>query len=234
MNVFKMATQEAERGSFFFGKVAVFGEAIFFPGGGQRPVAYDENNPEHAKRGPSIKIEFTMIPIDEHDVAFTPQTDCLSFTDEWKNTVWPSIKELGFEDAQGIDGKWAQIEVVRTGRTYKNRDGETKHNTTWKFHQSFNTLKECVAAFHAERGTTPEDEPAMDIDMDSKPAKKAAPAPVANKDTALQFLPTIIAQAQGDIDKLDDLLKSTPIISEMNWTHESEEVAELLSQLVTA
>lgn len=232
MNIFKRATQEAERGSFFFGRVAVFGEALFFPGSGQKPVPYDENDSKHTNRGPAISIEFTMIPIDEHDVAFTPQTQCLAFTDEFKDIVWPSLKELGFDDAGGIDGKWAQIEVVRTGRTYKNQNGETKHNTTWKFHQSFSTLKECVAAFHAERGTTPEDNPAMDIDMDNRPVKKAAPA--ANKDTALTFLPTIVAQAQNDMDKLDDLLKSTPIISDMNWTHESKEVTDLLSQLVTA
>lgn len=132
---------------------------------------------------------------------------------------------MGISNLQALNGSWVKVEMIATGRTYVNGNGETKEATTFKFLQVFADEAACRAAKGGNGAGTP------------APAPQQAPAGGdARRATALKFLKPYVEnacrQSRGDVDKARELL--TPMIANQKllaefFTVDSPEVIDLMT-----
>jgi hypothetical protein len=148
---------------------------------------------------------------------------------EWKDVTLPSLRDIGFLDASQLNGKYARIELVPTGRKYTNSQGEEKEASAVKFVAVYETREQCLAAMNGDNPTSPT-------------PVAAAPVPSngngnAEKETALKFAKAFVAnamrQAGGDLDKargiLAPMIANQPVISK-HYTVDSPEIVALMAE----
>lgn len=143
---------------------------------------------------------------------------------EWASIVKPSLVALR-TDLRSIHNAWVHAQLVPTGRTYES-GGETKHATTIKFVRIFGSEDECLAA--AEAGG-PRGPRGANGAATPNAARTASPAPAASsagsataggagearKTTAAKFLPAVVKAANGDLDRLGEMIAKNPILKEV-------------------
>lgn len=175
---------------------------------GQGKVPYDPA--QHERRATAIDI--SVQPLAEQGVTFALTRSMIAESREWAAIVWPSAKELGVASVRELEGRWAKVTQVPTGRKYTNKQGETKEATTLKFLALYADEAACRAACIAETNAKPSPSgvghiPGFEDD--------GAPDPTDSKEreTATQFLNVFIQQHSGDKAKIWQAIQSMPMIT---------------------
>lgn len=220
------AVEEAERPNFIYGQLEV--SAAFIQFVNSKKIVWTEHDDAKERR-----TEVTMVinPIEETGLTqlFTRSTICGN-RGEWADIIWPSLRDVcGIKELRAADKKFVKVEIVKTGRKYRNRNGEEVENTTFKFHGLFTDKAGCVSAFSADGGTpkstlnvAPSNNPGdpMAIDM-------TANASNLERENSKAFLPMLIKAAGGDTNQLKTLIASMSPLNKY-FTVDSPEVVELL------
>lgn len=186
-------------------------------------------------------IDLSLQPITSGDQVYPIERSVLAEFGEWVDICLPSLKDLGITNLQALNNTWIRCEMVATGRTYTNQNGETKEATTFKFLQVFADENTCRAAYAAAHGGN------GGGSVNAAPGgtyttSAAAPAAPANgnsakeRETALKFLKPYVQNAWkksgGDLDKaraeLAPMLANQALLAKY-FTVDSPEVTDLLA-----
>lgn len=195
---------------------------------GQGKVPYD--SAVHERRSTAVKL--TVAPIPDMKLTFALEREMIAESREWAAIVLPSIKALGLASVRDLDGKWVAMTQVPTGRKYRNRNGEEKDATTFKFLSLYDSEAACIAAFNGARNGTP---PADALPEDEMPfmgdgnGHNGQPAPDSpERQTALAFLKVLVQQHGADTAALGAAIASMPMIAK-HFTIDSPETQALLA-----
>src|SRR3546814_5025676 len=52
---------------------------------------------------------------------------------EWQGIVWASARDLGVQHARELNGKYAKIQLAKSGHKWTSKEGEEVEGTTFKF-----------------------------------------------------------------------------------------------------
>lgn len=201
---------------------------------GQGKVPFDSTNPNH-KRYTAIDVYIQPLPemevkypksLEEHWIAEFP---------EWAKITLPSIKAAGFDNVREINGKWARVARVPSGKKYEKKDrqtgeptGEFADETTFKFVEFYGDEESCRAAYLANGGQSV--------------TTSVSATPVANSDeaTAFAFLKVIVQNATRGKDSVDEAkeavkiaLAQYPTVTKF-YTVDSDGVNELITAAMKA
>lgn len=220
---FDAATELGDRKPIYYGRMEVTASFLSMTKG-ERPEPFDENR--HAADTRRTQVHLICNPIDAMNLTQLIERKLIADFGAWPKIVWPSLRDLGLKNARDLNGKWAKIEMVKTGRTYQSNRGETQEETTFRFVALYNTAAEATAAYLADGGklnTAPADgNPAMAVDMGHGAGGNGANA---ERETAKAFLQALVKQANGDKGKLAASIAMMPMIAKY-FTADSPEVAE--------
>lgn len=186
---------------------------------GTGKVVFDPNQHPIEQRRTALSISLATIP--EQPVNFPLVREMIAESPEWTKVVWPSAKVLGLSSARDLNGKWAKVELAPTGDTYKNRQGDTKERTTFKFVAFYADEAACRAAYAAGSG-----QPAP---APSAPANGADTS--KERETALQFLKVLMPKwlnGTMDLDKVKAGIAANPVIAR-HFDANSPEVIEIMT-----
>jgi len=179
-------------------------------------------------------IDLALICTGREGDEYRVERNAIAEFGEWPTLILPSLTAIG-ATLRDLPGKWAQVELVPTGRRYTNKSGEEKESTTFSFVRIFGTEAEMntvKAAYYAG------DQDAVNAAPVNAPAAAQPPTSGdAGKATALQFARVFVKQAMsktnGDVAAalalLGPMLAAQPVISK-HLTAESPEVLEMLSE----
>ncbi len=224
---FDVATSEGERQPHYWGKVEVSAQFVTLRKGEGKQPFNPAVDPVEDRR---TEVDFIFNPIDAMNLATMLQRQVIAESPAWKRVVWPSLRALGCKSAREVDGKFAKLELAKTGRTWTDRSGGIREETTFRFLAMFNSEAECVADFHKARGGKPEpteDDPAGDVDMSpTVPTTDGSVGTEAERQTALEFLPFFVKQANGNKAALAQAIAGQEMIARY-FTIDSPEVQAL-------
>lgn len=207
------ATEAGERAGILWGKVLIDGQFVVLEKG-RGKVPFDPQIHSQDRRVTNMTI--TINPLDATGLTRTSERQMLAESKTWYGIVWASARALGLTHARDLHGKWAKIELAKTGRTYSNKQGETVEETTFKFLAIFDSEADCLAAYQSAA-------PAVDDDE----AHNAHDAENPEKEAMKGFLPVLVKQSGGDKDKLATLIAGMIPLNKY-FTVDSPEVQELL------
>lgn len=232
------ANEAKEPSRFYFGQV--FADVWFcILVKGQGKVKFDPAQHKAGQRRTAIDLDLT--PLVSSGLTFTVERDMIAESREWAGIVLPSLKALNI-DLRALNRKWAKVELVPS-RTYKDKEGNEKQATTFKFHAVFDTQAECEAAANAFFGQFTGDDNPPPLEPDSTPQQAQQqqpqqqvqqPMPTNGKNSdpqrevALKFLPALVQMAAGDPGKLNELISQNDLVSKY-FTINSPEVIQLLA-----
>lgn len=212
---FDAATEAGERTGILWGKLDVSAQFVVLVKG-SRGVVYDPNI--HSQDERRTELHILVNPLDQTKLTKMVERKMLAESREWNGIVWPSARGLGLSNARELHGKWAKVELVKTGRKWTTKDGEEVENTTFKFLALYASETECVKAFYVDRKANPVEE--------SEPVEAHSPQ-TDERATSAQFLPVLVKQAGGDRAKLAQMIASMSPLNKY-FTVDSPEVLELL------
>lgn len=212
---FDAATEAGERQPVYFGKLDVTASFVALIKG-QGKVLWTEAHGQEQRR---TEIAIRLNPIDQMNQTRMVERSIIAESREWSGVVWASLRDLGIRNARDINGKWAKVELVKSGRAWTNKDGATVEGTTLKFLALYDTKAACEAAWEAENGSKAHS-PASN-------GNGATAAADPGRETALQFLPPLVRAANGDRNILAQTLANMPMIAKY-FTVDSPEVQTLL------
>jgi len=202
---------------------------------GTGKVAWDPNTVD--ANGQPLRrytcIDLSLQPIANGDQVYPIERSVLAEFGEWVDICLPSLKDLGITNLQALNNTWIRCEMVATGRTYTNSNGETKDATTFKFLQVFADEAACRAAYAAAHGGN------GGGSVNAAPAPAATPANgngAKERETALKFLKPYVQNAwrksSGDLDKarteLATMIANQALLAKY-FTVDSPEVTDLLA-----
>lgn len=216
LDPFDAATEAGERQPTYFGKMDCTASFVALIKG-QGKVAWNEAMGQEQRR---TEVALRLDPIDAMNLTRAVERNVIAESREWTGIVWASLRDLGVRNAREINGKYAKVELVKSGRSWTNKDGATVEGTTLKFLALYNSKAECEAAWESENGgTVAHSQPATNGNGNG-----ADPG----RETALQFLPALVKGANGDRQVLAQTIASMPMISKY-FTIDSAEVQMLLA-----
>lgn len=223
---FEAATQAGNRPDAYFGRMEVAASFVKLEKGVGK-TAWSDADGIDARR---TEVHLILNPIEASGLTFMLERKLIAESSEWSKTVWASLRDLGLKNVRDLHGKYARVEMVKTGRTYTKRDGTTGEETTMQFSALFDNLAACEAAYWAERGGKPASAAVEDVaaSIDMGHSNGAAPASNAERETAKQFLGVLVKQANGDVATLAGLIASMPLVNKY-FAVTSPEVVELLT-----
>lgn len=223
LDPFASAVEAGNRPDAFFGKMEVSAQYVqLVKGRGKLP--WTESDSLDQRR---TEINLLLNPLDCTGLTRNIERSVIAESREWSKVVWASLRDLGVKNPRDINGKWAHVELVPSGRKWTNKEGEEVQGTTFKFVAIFDTEAECTAAWEAMTGKAQE---AHTPDTDeSVPWSDNPPAAVsdAERNAALQFLPHIVNANKDDLTKLATALASMSPLNKF-FTVASPEVQALL------
>lgn len=157
---------------------------------------------QHQKKFTAIKID--LMPLAEMNVTNPIAREMIAESREWVNFTLASIKALGVKTAD-VKNKWAKINFVPTGETYKNAAGDEKDKTALNFVAIYPDEAACRAAYEAEHGTNGNGHP---VDLNPPPQKSAVANDPATRAKLLPFAKMIVRKAvdahPGDMTAICD------------------------------
>ena len=176
-----------------FGKVEISAWACALVKG-QGKVPHDPQL--HDKRLTAIDI--FVQPLPEIDVKYPRSLEIHPIAEfgEWPKITLPSIKALGIDNVRDVNGKWARIARVPTGKKYPKKDaqgnptGEEGEETTFKFVAFFDDEDACRTAYIAAGGQS-----ANGNGSNGHNHPEPMTTDDAEKATAYAFLKVIVANA---------------------------------------
>lgn len=224
---FDAAVEAGERKPIYYGRMDV--TACYMNiAKGEKPEVFDERR--HSPDNRRIQVHMIVNPIDAMNLTQLIERKLIADFGVWPKIVWPSLRDLGIKNPRELNGKWAKVEMVKTGRTYTSQRGETQEETTFKFLALYATAAEATAAYVADGGKAApahEDDPAMTVDMNHGAGSNGNGATAnAERETALQFLKVLVKQSNGDKSKLAASIAQMPMIAKF-FTADSPEVVNL-------
>jgi len=199
--------------STYFGQVT-FDVWACVPTKGVGLVPFDSG--QHKREQQRTAIHIVVTPLPSSNVTFSTERKLLAESKEWAGMILPCLKTLQIE-AKDLHEKWVRYEMVPTGRTWTNDNGEEKTATTFKFLAYYNTLEEAEEAAAKLYGGG--------NGQQAQPSSNGG----GERDVALKFLPALAAQANGDVIKLAEIIAANPLVSQ-HFDINSPEVIALLTQ----
>lgn len=237
------AMNPPELPSGFHGKITVEAYTVMFvedPQTGKKmKVPYDPQTvmPDGSDPRPVSVVKLGLIPVNEN-LKWDIFRELLVTSSDWTKITLPSIKDVGIMQLKDLEGKWAEVVMADTGRTYQS-NGETKQATTFKFVRLFPDEATCK-----EAAGIPVSSPASTTSAPNQAAPNQASTPNQNgteRATALKFLEiyvkNVCRQAKGDLEKARELLQvqiAQQALLAKYFTVDSPEVAELLVKYLEA
>jgi hypothetical protein len=166
-------------------------------------------------------VELSIMPLPETGASYEVRRSMLAEFGEWRDITWPSLKALGVLSAQEINDKYAQIELVPTGRTYTSQAGETKNATAIRFMALYDNREACLAAY---RSNAPQSSFPSSDNGNGK-----------ERETALKFAKVLVGNAMRNANKdvekaramLMSMLAGQPLVNKY-FTVDSPEIVELI------
>lgn len=135
----------------YHGKITLYANTVMFVEdptnqGKKIKVPYDPQVKQADGSDPRAvsMIKICLTPVNEN-LKWDIVRELLVTSTDWTKITLPSIKDLGVMKLPELDGRYAQVEMVDTGRSYQS-NGETKQATTFKFIRLFADENECKAA----------------------------------------------------------------------------------------
>ncbi len=193
-------------GRHYFGSVLVDAwYAVLVKGEGK--VVFDPAKHNADQRVTALEITLTPLPRDGVVEYQQIRRELIAESAEWAKTIKPSLEKLGLT-LKAVNNKWAHVEMVDTGRRYRNKAGEEKVATTFKFLAVYDSEADCRAAcdaFYSTRSGTaqPPQQP-----QDVQTAAPTAPNG-AERQMAAKFLPALFktaAEAAKTAGKPDEVM----------------------------
>lgn len=179
-------------------------------------------------------IEMQILPIPEQNITDEVRRELIKESREWAGILMPSIKAQGLA-VRDLPGKWVHVHLKQTGKTYKNKYGETKEMTMFEVVKVFESEDACKLDY-LTRSAEPTDESAKAFSIEQP---EAAPVNGNERKTALAFLPALVKNAaagEKDVEviktKLATLIASTPLVNK-HFTVDSPEVLQLIAKELT-
>ncbi len=212
------AIQDAESASHYFGRMQVDAQFVVLRKGQPKSVWSEGMDTD----GRTTEVTFRLNPLDVTGLTKMVERQVISNSGEWSRIVWPSLRDLGVKQLREIEGQWAHVEMVPSGRKWIGKDGNEVIATTFKFIKLFTLETDCVKAWENLAGNEAH-----------TPASNGAAAPAvsqnndAEKAAAMQFLPHIVAANKHDLNALTNALASMSPINKY-FTVKSPEVIALL------
>ena len=182
-------------------------------------VPYDPQAHRADQKRTALDIEIQPLP--SSGLEFAIVRNLIAEDRDWAGITLPSIKALGIAP-KDLHQKWARADLVETGKTYVNKQGEEKRLTTLKFLELYHTEAECEAAAAKLFGKAEAGAPAATTGGNGSGNGNA------EKDTAKAFLPALWKQAGEDVTKFMELISSNPLTSKY-FTLNSPEVLDLVT-----
>lgn len=228
---FDAATEAGDRKPVYYGRMEVTASFMSMAKGQQaQPFVDGVHNPDTRR----TQVHMILNPIDAMNLTQLLERKVIAEFGAWPKIVWPSLRDLGLKNVRDLNGKWAKVEIAKTGRTYTSQRGEVQEETTFKFLALYDTAADATAAYLADGGKTTapaDDESAIDMSHGA-----GAPATnigvngngTAERDTALQFLKVLVKQANGDKGKLAASIAQMPMISKY-FTADSPEITNIMA-----
>jgi hypothetical protein len=218
------AVQDAESASHYFGKMQVDAQFVILKKGQSKQVWSEGMDTD----GRTTEVALRLNPIDASGLTKMVERQVISNSGEWSRIVWPSLRDLGVKQLRDIEGQWAHIQMVPSGRTWlgkpdENGDRPTVTGTTFKFVKLFTLESDCEKAWEELAGK----EAHTSASNGTTPATSVSQVSDAGRATALQFLPALVKMANGNRDVLAQTIATMPQISPY-FTVDSPEIVELL------
>lgn len=191
---------------------------------GQGKVAF---NPQiHKIENRVTAIDISLQSLAEQNVNFPLVRNLIAESPAWIKIVMPSFKALGLASARELNGKWAKIEMVPSGRKYEKKDrntgkltGEMAEETTFKFLAFYADEAAARAAYLG--GAQP---------ADAAPTAAPASANSAERATALAFLKALLpkwAPTGQELDAVEKGIAANAVLAR-HFNVQSPEVIDLL------
>lgn len=232
------AMNPPELPSGFHGKITVEAYTVMFvedPATGKKmKVPYDPQTlmPDGSEPRPVSVVKLGLIPVNEN-LKWDIFRELLVTSSDWTKITLPSIKDVGIMQLKDLDGKWAEIVLAETGRTYQS-NGETKQATTFKFVRMFPDEASCKAA--AGVVSEPVSSQAAPASNGSNQANVSNPNG-SERATALKFAKVYVVNAvraaSKDLDKTREILASqlaNQALLSKYFTVDSPEIVELMME----
>jgi len=215
------AVQDAETAAQYFGKIDIDAQFVVLKKGQPKSVWLEGMDTD----GRTTEVTIRLNPHDVTGLTKFVERKIISNSGEWSNKVWPSLRDLGIKALPEINRKWAHIELVPNGRTWKDKEGQDVTGTTFKFIKIYELESDLIKQWEDVTGSnvahTPQTNgtPAQSVNQpQTNDAEKAA---------AMQFLPHIVAANKHDLNALATALASMSPINKY-FTPQSPEVLALL------
>lgn len=201
----------------YFGRVEFdIYPAVLEKGIGAMP--YDPALHKDERRVTAIICSIT--PLASSSATFTSERRMVAEFGDWPKLVIPSINALGV-NLRELHGKWIRYETVGTGRKYVDRNGMEKESTTFRFLAWYPTEAAAEAAAQALYS-------GHDNGNGEEPSPQPVPTEAPSERASLAaFLPAFVTQANGDRDKLAQILAGHALMAK-HFTITSPEVLALL------
>jgi len=196
---------------------------------GTGKVPFDAQNPAHKR---FTAIDVFVQPLPEIDVKYpkTCEEHWVAEFPEWAKITLPSIKATGFDNVREINGKYARVARVPSGKKYEKKDkatgqptGEMADETTFKFVEFFADEAACRAAYIAAGGQATNSTPAPVMDPNE-----------AEKATNYAFLKVIVtnaARGKSTVAEAQEAIKLVlpqyPTVAKY-YTEDSQETLDLI------
>lgn len=223
----------------FHGKITVEAYTVMFvedPATGKKmKVPYDSQTllPDGSEPRPVSVVKLGLIPVNEN-LKWDIFRELIVTSSDWTKITLPSIKDVGIMSLKDLDGKYAEVVLAETGRTYQS-NGETKQATTFKFVKLFPDEASCKAAagISPAQVSGPASAPASN---GSNQANGSNPNG-SERATALKFAKVYVVNAvraaNKDLDKTRDTLAvqiSQQALLSKYFTVDSPEVVEMMME----
>ena len=212
------AVSDAEAVSQYFGRMQVDAQFVVLRKGEPKRQWTEGDSTD----GRTTEITLRLQPLDCTGVTRLVERQVLSNSSEWSKIVWASLKDLGAKSPRDIEGQWAQIKLVPSGRTWTNKNtGELVTGTTFKFVKLFTLESDCEKAWEALHDG---------VEAHSAPIQAQAVQPTINdaeKAAAAQFLRLIVDANRNDHVALANALASMAPLNKY-FSINSPEVQSLL------
>lgn len=220
---FDSAVADAESASHYFGRMMTDAQFVILKKGQPKQVWTEGMDTD----GRTTEVSFRLNPLDITGMTRMVERQVISNSGEWSRIVWPSLRDLGCKTPRDIEGQWAHVEMVPSGRKYTNKEGQEIIATTLKFIKLFALESDCVKAWEELVGNDAANQAHTSAAGASNGSVSQSAPNDAEKAAAAQFLPHIVAANKHDLTALASALASMSPLNKY-FTVTSPEVQQLL------
>lgn len=185
-------------------------------------------------------IKFGIIPLPEQNVTRDVYREYIAEFGAWPKITLPSIKAVGLT-LKGLNNAWIHLALVSEGRTYTDKNGETKDSLTFKVLAVYPDETACRAAYLNQTVSSGQ-EPANPPFVASAPTTAPTNGTNGNghngngnganpkeRETALRFVEVLVKETKGDEALLGPRIAQMPVLAKY-FTIQSPEVRSLVDQ----